>query len=132
MVGLVLCDLPCVLRDDRIFERYLPTTEHRTARACAAELTLGKSYAENRILVELRLKVFQVQREIEDVDVARPGGRLADGVVAAATARRQDGTACHAGRVAAALAKEVASLSPFLGLFLQHVEGYCISKHHIS
>jgi hypothetical protein len=135
VVRFVLGDLAGVLCDHRVLERHRASAAHSPAPAGAAQLAFGQAGAEHGVLVELRLEVLEVQREVEDVDVRGPaaiGRRLADGIAATATAGRQDRAAGHADREATALAEEVPSFGQLLGAFLQKIQSHRNSKHDIS
>ena len=71
MGDFVLGDLLCVLRDHRVGEIDLAATDHSTLGAGSGEHVIGQARAGSGKGIELRLEIFEVQREIEDVGIRR-------------------------------------------------------------
>jgi len=97
----ILRDFFRILRHQRVLERHLAPSRDRALGAGAADQTGRQANAEHGVRVELGFQVFQVEGEIEDVDIGRLrrlGHRILDRTAAGAqesAAHQADAHATH-------------------------------------
>ncbi|MBB5745564.1 hypothetical protein GGR13_001148 [Brevundimonas variabilis] len=96
MDDFILSDLVGVLPDDRIDECNLTPASHRSLRPHTCKVGSSEACAECGKGIELRLKIFQVQRKVQNGEVGSfvTGWRvLCDGISGRTAARAEDSTA---------------------------------------
>ena len=128
MGDLVLRDLGGVLANVRGFEVHGVTADDPAMLALTGGELVRQAVAVDRVGVELRLEVLEVQREVQDRTVARRGRRQRGSRTYPGQRRGADYT--KTGNTCAT--QEVSSVGVILGAPLDHVANHLLTEHQSS